>query len=1016
MIRILHISDFHYVPSKSFDFEEIAKKLVKSIEREKIDLIVFSGDLVFEANSVEDFEKAYGILLSKLLESQGLGLERLMIAPGNHDMKRGLEMPAILSQIEKVNSEDALIEFVSNQKQLDASFENFVSFEEFLSKLSFSFDYSTHFCNAHKISLNGKSIGLINLNSAWRSIKSEVDRGNLLFPTDEIGHALQCLSDCDLIFCNMHHSLSDFKDFVEQELDEVIYEKCDILFTGHHHKNITSTLDGSNVGILHNRASAVYNRKDPLSKYGYCIVEYDDETLEARVMPYRFVDGQYSSLAPKTYHIPVSEERRQILEFRKTMRRIGSQLISRADDLFVAGRRAADGKTTFQELFIAPVLRDKSFRDYLSSTRKGETFKVDDIISSKEDYLIFGGDKCGKTSLLWKIWIDATYRYYDLNCIPYYIDCKEIDPQAPKNIEKILTTHLQLNKRSTSQTFESYTLLLLLDNYKIGDAFLASWVKKELESFPNVRIIATAYEDLMSGGDVAILNERKSPQKLFFHEITRKELHQLSQKWPNLSPIKRAEIEKRIIQIFTQMHIPFNYWTASLFMWIFEKTDEANIHNNFELVKLYIEELLNRKGILLGKELNVQYDELESYLGELAHFLLLQKATNYTVSYQGLVDFTEGYLHRKKKYTETTRNTLEFLIRTGIIYDRWQDQFTFRLKGVWEYFLAFHMKENKDFLDEVVSDLTYYLSFSNELELYAGFRKDDIEFVNTIFSQTRLILAPICDKEDFDKVDDNLVQTVQNPITIADVKLIAEKTDLLDQDIDDDLVVVASASPIEASEVHLKKYYDEIKPDATNVQKALFILARVYRNSRVCDVDGLGDEILSFVLNGVCNLGFMIHEECKNSITDESLLKAVEGLNSFLPVIMQTYLYDAMCQNSLSRVFEDKLKELLAQKEGNQFRIFLLVFSLLDLDLKKYYPLLEDLEKVLEKGSLRYAAKAKASLLYTKIETNNSFSLAALKKFIGQLKLEETEDKGATQKYIDFLDKRRDQKLLEMKK
>lgn len=1013
MINILHISDFHYIPSKSFDFEEIAKKLVSSLEDEQIDLIVFSGDLVYEANSKQELEQAFSLLLKPILDSRGYGLDRLMLSPGNHDLKRGLEMPAIETEITKITDDKGLTAFLSNSRQTDASFDNFVSYEDFISELGLPSIKEDHFFNVQTSTIADKTIGMINLNSAWRSKKSELDRGNLLFPVDALKDALSALPECNLIFCNMHHALSDFKDFVEQELDELIYDKCDILFTGHYHKSRSSSIDSSGVGILHNRASAVYNRKDPLSRYGYCIIEYDEDTLEAKIKTYRLVDNQYGLQRQKIHHIPIDEERKQILEFRKSLRRIESQLISRADDLFVAGRRVADGKTTFQELFIDPVLRDKSFRDYLSSTRKGDLYKVEDIIKSSEDYLIFGSDKCGKTSLLWKIWIDSTHHYYELNYIPFYIDCKEFNPLAPKSLEKSLTTHLQLNKRATFQTFEKYGLLLLLDNFKIGDDNLINWLNSELQNYPNVRIIATAYEDLMSGGEVSIINNHPSPKTLYFHEITRKELHQLSQKWPNLTPIKRAEIEKRIVQIFTQMHIPFNYWTASLFMWIFEKTDEANIHNNFELVKLYIEELLNRKGILLGKELNVQYDELESYLGELAHFLLEQPSTFYTISYQGLVDFTEDYLSRKKKYTETTRNTLDFLLRTGIIYDRFQNRYTFRLKGVWEYFLAFHMKENKEFLEKVVNDLTYYLSFSNELELYAGFRKDDIEFVKKIFSQTQSILAPVCTKENFEKVDDNLVQTVANPITIADVKLIAENTELLDQDVDDDFLVVAS--PVEVSEVNLKRHYDDIKPNATNVQKALFILARVYRNSRVCDVAGLGDEILSFVLNGVCNLGIMIHEECKSCVTDEKVLKVIEGLNSFLPVIMQTYLYDAMCQNSLSRVFEDKLKDLLKNKEGNQFRIFLITFCLLDLDLKKHHTLLDDLEKVLEKGSLRYAAKAKASILYTKIEANNSSSLTSLKKFIGQLQLEETEDKGETQKYIDLLDKKRDQKLITMK-
>lgn len=54
-------------------------------------------------------------------------------------------------------------------------------------------------------------------------------------------------------------------------------------------------------------------------------------------------------------------------------------------------------------------------------------------------------------------------------------------------------------------------------------------------------------------------------------------------------------IEEKIIHIFSQMHIPFNFWTTSLFLWILERTDESNIHNNFELINLYVDEILGKR-------------------------------------------------------------------------------------------------------------------------------------------------------------------------------------------------------------------------------------------------------------------------------------------------------------------------------------------------------------------------------------------------------------------------------------
>lgn len=1014
MLRILHISDFHFVQDKIGDFEEISNRLQKALEPINLDLVVFSGDLVYEGLSSDVFKSAFDTLLKPILESKGLGLDRLMIAPGNHDMHRGQEMGVITNALSACKDNMSLEDFLHDPKQVESSFENFKAYNDFEVEITKHAIIRNKFITVSKTDISGRKIGLLNLNSSWRCLRSEQDRGNLLFPPDILKEALAAVVDCDLILCNMHHSLSDFKDFVEQQLDELLYDKCHILFTGHYHKNRTSTVDSLGIGMLHNRAWAVFNRKDSESKYGFCVIDYNDEEFEAVIHGYRYIDNVYLALPAKNHKIPLDEERRKLVDFRKTMRLNERHFNNQADELFVAGRRSTDGKATFKGMFTEPVLRSKSFRDWVTRRGQGERVSVQQIVDSTEDYIIYGGDKCGKTSLLWKILIDTTHNYFQHKAIPLLINCKEIDLTAPKSFVKNLPQYLHLNKRDVETLFEDFTLLLLLDNFRIGDPALLEWIDSEIKDFKKVRIIVSTNETLMSGGDETILPSRPMAKHLFFHEITRKELHQLSQKWPNLTPLKRSEIEKRIYQVFSQMHIPFNYWTASLFMWIFEKTDETNIHNNFELVKLYIEELLNRKSILLGQEIQIQYNDLESYLGELAYFLLKKEKYNYTATYAELITFTDEYGHRKKKFTETTHNTLQFLLKTGTIYEKDRDSYTFRLKGVWEYFLAYHMSEDPEFLNNVVSDLRYYLSFGNELELYAGFRRNDIEFVESIFNQTKTIINPICSRPDYADVDSRLIENIKAPLTLQEVVKIADKSDLFEQSDDGDELLVL-ATPINSSAVEPKRYYSEIPANAINVQKALLILARVYRNSLVCDTEQLGNQILEFVLNGVCNLGFMINDEFRQVATDEELQRLAENIGAILPVVMQTYLYDAMCQNSLSRVFEEKFNELMLDPENNQFRLFLLGFCLLDLDINKYQSKLSELLSILKKGALRYAAKAKAAILFTKEEKYSSVARNALKDFLSILEMESTSDKQQTQAYIDSLVKRREMKLLAMK-
>ena len=109
-----------------------------------------------------------------------------------------------------------------------------------------------------------------------------------------------------------------------------------------------------------------------------------------------------------------------------------------------------------------------------------------------------------------------------------------------------------------------------------------------------------------------------------------------------------------------------------------------------------------------------------------------------------------------------------------------------------------------------------------------------------------------------------------------------------------------------------------------NVEKALFILARVYRNSKVCDDETKSNEILNFVLDGVANLGFMLVDDAKNVDfnADEIAIKnIIQLVSNYMPIIIEAFLYDAISQKNLSRVFTDKLEELTSTPEDNELRI-----------------------------------------------------------------------------------------------
>ena len=986
MIRILHISDFHYEGKNQGEYEAFVQKLSNAIAGKDIDLIVFSGDLIYDGKSEKAYNEVNDLLFAPLLRTTGLKADKVLLVPGNHDVNREGEMSSITSSLAKCNDWRTLNDFLQDKRQADISFERMQEYHKFIDRFYEGTPFkNTKFYSVAVCDVKGKKIGLLGLNSAWRCFDSDKDRANLLISKPEIIEALQVMKGCDINICSMHHDIHDFKDFVMQDVEDLIYENCHLLLTGHYHKARTSLHQASEIGLLHYSAPATINLNDKFSSYGFAIIDVDD-TYTVQIQPYHKEGNDFILGKEEEQDLPMSEEKKKANSLRKRMRKRYSILMKKADDLFVTGYDVDENKAySFDTLFGNPIIKDKSAQEIMASRNKGRNYTLQEILQSNDDYILFGLDKCGKTSLLWKLMLDALADYDHLLQIPILINRDDYRKSKKLNIKADIATVLESNNKTIASIFQRYTLLILLDDLNVKHKEFLEELNNQLSDYPNVRIIASAEETISSLFDESVISSHKL-KKLYIHAITIKEIHSLAVKWPNLTVAKKRQFEEKIVQIFEQMHIPFNYWTASLFLWILEKTDESNIHNNFELVKLYIDELLHRKGIVKYQELNLQYDDLLTYLGCLAAFMLNHYNESYSITYKEWVDFTEAHIEGNKKYTETVENTLAVLLRYGVIYEVSPGRYTFRLKGVFEYFNAYQMTKDVKFFEKIKRESNFYLSYGNEFELYAGFEKDDIEFVKFIFNKTKEIFKPVSDQPDYEEIDERLSNEV---ITLskalkASQQLLDKTPQIFGDDDEEDYFPMVNAVPVDISKVEQKRYYEKIEPNITNLEKALFIMSRVYRNSNICnyDKDTTADDIMNFILTGSCNIGINFlskfeDEKIEDRDTARGLMSAIL---QFMPIVIQVFLYDSIAQNNLVRVFQEKLDELKQHPQGNEFKIFLLTFILIDIDIETHINLLDDLDKYITKGALVYGIHCKISILAYKYNDSKAVLEELLKR------------------------------------
>lgn len=96
--------------------------------------------------------------------------------------------------------------------------------------------------------------------------------------------------------------------------------------------------------------------------------------------------------------------------------------------------------------------------------------------------------------------------------------------------------------------FNEYSLLLLVDDLNPTDNNFTNLLVTQLKMFPHARFVATCAESISK--QCSLINfQDYAIEKFYIHDITYREVHQLTLSWPNISVEKKKKAEEKIIQI-----------------------------------------------------------------------------------------------------------------------------------------------------------------------------------------------------------------------------------------------------------------------------------------------------------------------------------------------------------------------------------------------------------------------------------------------------------------------------------
>jgi predicted MPP superfamily phosphohydrolase len=449
MIRIIHLSDFHLNKKFLKDWNNYIKqalidKLQHLSQQKPINFIAFTGDLIDIGG--DDFggaEPGFDVFKKNVQDelAKALCLEKneFLIVPGNHDIVRDKDLKRVELGNVQYFAEDYqnISEFMSNatEKNDFSGMERIRQYKEFEMNIYKDIPDSeiTIFGNAFRLNYQSQKIGVACLNSSWRCY-SKNDSGKLIVGEEQLIKANKFISNCDIKIALLHHPLDWLLVSERQIITNHLTKDFDILLLGHVHESKTSMTSGFTGTLFTNIAPSGLNdiRSDSRQySNGFTVIDFDKAANEIACQYWRYnhnskdfvlntdlaTEGKYFSKIPNE-----KSKKKQNLET-TLLSHIREDHFKKMDDHLI-GTKAAKTNFSIKEAFVLPPINQG-----LSSDTPEEVevdLNIAEIIKSKSNFIFFGDQESGKTTLLYRLIREFVDEYILIRKIPVYIDFDDL--------------------------------------------------------------------------------------------------------------------------------------------------------------------------------------------------------------------------------------------------------------------------------------------------------------------------------------------------------------------------------------------------------------------------------------------------------------------------------------------------------------------------------------------------------------------------------------------------------------
>lgn len=751
-------------------------KLIKDIEKVKdenninIDLICFAGDLIGRGDMA--YEKEMQIQLAEehfiqpLLKAVSLTKKEFILVPGNHEVDR--------RKIAKRT--EAGLAAISSLEEIDETI--FDMQDEYKSRLQYFYDYmyKEYIPDAESWNLgysiikniNGISVGIVGLDSAWRSTGAgSEERGKMLIGEHQVGVLYDNIKDTDLKICLMHHPL-DWVSDLEMTNIERKFNYFDLILRGHVHDLEDKQICTQRYKTIYNTSGKLY----PIDNYysGYSILNIDMNLSTCSIYSREYLKSpreefdkalRINKNGKVEYQLTAYDESKLIeYDLKLQLKKYYEEATEKYAMLKNIDSYSPD---KIGDFFVEPIIFEKSEYERSELVRKGEKREVPiqlkDLIQSEDNILFIGKKESGKTTILQRFGI--FHACIESKYIPVYIDMMKLNKGkdriflACQNfVFNNISSDMSITKNQIRNMLLNGKLICLFDNINISNVDHCLWIQNFVRAFPDNRFIFSCEEKFYQTYTLKELPQFGAEYKSVYLEyFGRRQVREMVTKWgEGKSGFNANEMTQRIVTYCSNIHFAMTPFNIAVFMTIWDVDRNFVPVNEGKVMRTYLETVLDKFSAEDFQRSKYDYDVKQHFLGYLA-YAMCQK-DEYFFSIDEFNNLVDKY-HDKKGFKKSESKFDVIFFEKNILCINGTCVY-FSNTSIMEYCLASYAISEPT-LYELMTAKGNRSNFIHELSFYSGIIPDCSKLLNSLNDEiTSTILENMDILDEIEKLSINL--------------------------------------------------------------------------------------------------------------------------------------------------------------------------------------------------------------------------------------------------------------------